>query len=55
MTVLLLTEPTAGSVVRNLLALAVASPDTTADSPRDAYTETDRGADDEERDDDLDP
>ena len=55
MTVLLLTEPVESSAMRDLLALAVTSPYTTTDSPRDTYTKTDRSANDEERDDDLDP
>lgn len=54
-TVLLQTEPMKGSVVRNLLAPAVAGPDTTTDSSRDADTKTNCGSYDEESDDDLSP
>lgn len=54
-TVLLLLELNESSVVRDLLALAVAGPYTTAYGSRDAYTKADCSAHDEESDDDLKP
>lgn len=43
------------SAVGDLLALTLASPDTTANGARDAHTEADGGSDDEESNDDLSP
>lgn len=44
-----------GSVVWNLLALALAGPDTAADCARDAHAQADGGGNDEESNDDLSP